>query len=170
MTVWTVLPNDSKFTLQDAVNAAAPGDTINVQAGTYNNQFLDIRKSLVLQAVNGKVVMTATQDAPNGKGIITEGGSGVDLTINGFEISGATVGDQNGAAIRYEGGNLSLTNVNIHNNQEGILAFPLPGLEGTGTITIDHSEFAFNGDGSGSTHNLYIGDVAKLTYAFAQRP
>ena len=170
MTVWTVLPNDSSFTIQDAVNAAAPGDTINVQAGTYNNQFLDIRKSLVLQAVNGQVVMTATQDAPNGKGIITEGGSGVDLTINGFEISGATVSDQdgaNGAAIRYEGGNLSLNNVYIHNNQEGLLATPLPNLVGTGTITITHSEFAFNGDasgpGSGFTHNLYIGDVANFT-------
>ena len=166
MTVWTVLPNDSKFTIQDAVDRAAPGDTINVQAGAYPNEFLDIRKSLVLQAVNGKVVMTATEDAPNGKGIITEGGSGVDLTINGFEISGATVSDQdgaNGAAIRYEGGNLSLNNVYIHNNQEGILATPLPDLVGTGTIAIDHSEFAFNGDGSGFTHNLYIGDVANFT-------
>ena len=170
MTVWTVLPNDSKFTIQDAVDAAAPGDTINVQAGTYENEFLDIRKSLVLQAVNGRVFMTATEDAPNGKGIITEGGSGVDLTINGFDISGATVSDDdgaNGAAIRYEGGNLSLNNVYIHNNQEGILAFPLPDLSGTGTIAIDHSEFAFNGDasgpGSGFTHNLYIGDVANFT-------
>ena len=96
---------------------------------------------------------------PNGKAIITEGGAGIAVTINGFDISGAPVPDNNGAAIRYEGGSLTLNNDYFHNNQEGLLGAADP----HGSITIDHSEFAFNGDGNGSTHNIYVGDIASFT-------
>ena len=44
---------------------------------------------------------------PNGKAMITE--SGANVAINGFDISGVAVPDGNGAAIRYEGGSLSLS-------------------------------------------------------------
>ena len=66
--------------------------------------------------------------------------------------------DGNGAAIRYEGGRLTLNNDYFHNNQEGLLAASDP----NGVITINHSEFAFNGDGSGFTHNLYVNNLAQL--------
>jgi Hint domain/Right handed beta helix region len=35
--------------------------------------------------------------------------------------------------------------------------------DANGAITIDHSEFSHNGDGSGYTHNLYIGAIASFT-------
>jgi hypothetical protein len=85
---------------------------------------------------------------------------GISVTINGFDISGVAVGDGNGAAIRYEGGNLSLSNDYFHNNQEGLLG---NGDDPNGTISIDHSEIAFNGDGSGFTHGLYIGAIAQFS-------
>src|SRR4051812_48272752 len=91
--------------------------------------------------------------------MITEGAAGINVTVNGFDISGVTVGDLNGAAIRYEGGNLTLNNVYFHDNQEGLLG----GADANGTITINHSEFAFNGDGSGSTHDIYVGHIATFT-------
>ena len=139
--------------------AARAGDTINVQAGTYTNDFVTAFKSITLQAVGGVVKMVATVAPPNGKAIIDEGGSGVNVTINGFEISGAEVADGNGAAIRYEGGSLTLNNVYFHNNQDGLLGAADP----AGTISINNSEFAFNGAGDGKTHNLYVGDIANLT-------
>src|SRR4249920_3057155 len=110
MSILTVGPGEQYLTIHDAVNAANSGDTINVDAGTYNNDFTFIGKSLTLQAVNGRVLMTAEQSPPDGKAIITEGilGSSINVVINGFDISGATVGDNNGAAIRYEGGDLIL--------------------------------------------------------------
>ena len=77
----------------------------------------------------------------------------------GFDISGVTVPDGNGAAIRYEGGALSLSDDYFHDNQEGLLGAADP----NGTIAIDHSEFASNGDGSGSTHNLYVGAIASFS-------
>jgi hypothetical protein len=90
--------------------------------------------------------------------MIDEGGTGVSVTIKGFNISGVSVTDQNGAAIRYEGGNLTLGQDYFHNNQEGLLAASDP----NGTITINDSEFANNGDGSGLTHNIYVNNLATL--------
>ena len=156
MATVTVTPGQS---IQDAINAAAPGDTIDVQAGTYVDQFLTIRTSLTLQAVGGQVVMTEDTQPPDGKAMITEGASGISVAISGFDISGVSVPDHNGAAIRYEGGSLSLSNDYFHGNQEGLLGAADP----AGSISIDHSEFAFNGDGSGSTHNIYVGAIADFS-------
>ena len=139
--------------------AAKSGDTINVQAGTYTNDFVTAFKSITLQAVGGVVKMVATVAPPNGKAIIDEGGSGVNVTINGFDISGAKVADGNGAAVRYEGGSLTLNNVYFHNNQDGLLG----ASDLAGTISINNSEFALNGAGDGKTHNLYVNDIANLT-------
>jgi hypothetical protein len=146
-------------TIASAVAAANPGDTIDVNAGTYNDDFLGIYQDLTLQAVGGPVVMTEDTSPDNGKAMVDEGGAGVNVTINGFDISGVSVGDGNGAAVRYEGGNLTLNQDYFHSNQEGLLAADDP----NGTITINDSEFAPNGDGSGSTHNIYVNNLATLT-------
>lgn len=156
MAILTVTPGQS---IQAAINAASSGDTINVSTGTYTDQFLTIQKSITLQAIGGEVVMQETQQPPNGKAMITEGLPGLSVTINGFDISGVSVPDSNGAAIRYEGGSLSLTDDYFHNNQEGLLG----AADANGSITINHSEFAFNGDGSGSTHNIYVGAINSFT-------
>ncbi len=67
--------------------------------------------------------------------------------------------DANGAGIRYEGGNLTLNGCYFHDNEDGLLGGTWP----TGTLTVNNSEFAFNGRGDGQTHNLYIGAIANLT-------
>ena len=156
MPILTVGPGQHFTTIAAAVAAASPGDTIDVQAGIYTNDSVGIFKNLTLQAIGGAVKMIATIDPPNGKAIIEEGGSGVAVTINGFDISGAVVPDGNGAAIRYDGGTLSLNNDYLHNNQDGLLGAADP----NGSITINDSEVAFNGAGDGKTHNLYIGAIA----------
>jgi Hint domain len=162
MATLTVGPGQQQYaTIEAAVAAAASGDTVDVQAGIYTNDFVSIFKNLTLQAVGGVVQMVATPGTtpPNGKAIIDEGGAGIAVTINGFDISGAVVPDNNGAAVRYEGGSLTLNNDYFHNNQEGMLAAADP----NGTITINNSEFAFNGAGDGKTHNLYVNEIALLT-------
>jgi len=144
-------------TIAAAVAASSAGDTITVQAGTYTNDWLQIGHDLNLVATGGWVRMvTENAQPPNGKAAITESGN---VHITGFDISGVTVPDANGAAIRYEGGNLTLDNVFIHDNQEGLLGAP----DATGSITIDHSEIARNGDGSGHTHGLYVGQISTFT-------
>src|SRR4051812_32097958 len=98
MATLSVGPGLSFATIAAAVSAAVDGDTVEVQAGNYPNDFIDFDKSITLQAVGGRVTMANTAQPPNGKAAITESGN---VTIAGFDISGVTVGDQNGAAVRY---------------------------------------------------------------------
>jgi len=159
MTTMTVGAGEQYSTIAAAVAASHSGDTINVDAGTYTNDVLNISHSLTLQAIGGTVKLVGTAQPANGKGIIDEGGPGVNVGITGFDISGAMVRDQNGAGVRYEGGGLVLNNVNIHDNQNGILA----NADANGAITIANSTFANNGIGDGQTHNIYVGAVGSLT-------
>src|SRR5215217_1038396 len=143
-------------TIAAAVAAAQNGDTVEVQAGTYTNQYVSINKNITLQGVGGMVKLVSTGLIPNGKAIFITSGN---IIINNFEFSGAKVYDANGAGIRYEGGNLTLNNCYFHDNEDGLLGGSYP----TGNLTINSSEFAYNGRGDGQTHNLYIGKIASLT-------
>src|SRR4051794_27572916 len=54
MATLKVGPGSQFATIASAVNAAAAGgDVLQVQAGTYTNDFLDFAKNITLQAVNG---------------------------------------------------------------------------------------------------------------------
>jgi Ca2+-binding RTX toxin-like protein len=149
-------------TLAAAVAAAHDGDTIQVQAGTYTNDFATINNKISIVGVGGMVHLVATQPIPNGKAILV---TNTDATLTNVEFSGAQVADGNGAGIRYQGGNLTLNNCYFHNNQEGLLAADSP----TGNVVVNNSEFANNGvtdpsaAGYGFTHNLYVGQVGSLT-------
>src|SRR5580704_19141530 len=106
--VLTVGPGQQYSTVAEAVAAATDGQTIDIQAGTYVDDFATIGKSLVIQAVGGPVVeqQSATGTSPNGKAIWDVGGTGVTDTVRGIEFTGAHVPDDNGAGIRTEGGTL----------------------------------------------------------------
>lgn len=158
MAVLTVGADKQYSTIASAIAASQDGDTIQVDAGTYINDFAAINTDITLTAVGGMVNMVATVPPPNGKAIFVTNGN---ITINGFSFSGAQVPDQNGAGIRYETGDLVINDCYFHHNENGLLgggANP-----GVGSITIDDSEFAHNGSGSGQTHNLYVGNIGTLT-------
>jgi len=156
MTTITVGQGQQYETISQAVAASKDGDIVQVQAGTYTDDFATINTDIKLEGVGGMVKMVASGDIPNGKGILVTNG---DVTISNFEFSGAQVSDGNGAGVRYEDGNLTVENSYFHDNQNGILA----NASDTGTITIKGSEFDHNGSGDGYTHNLYVNDVAKLS-------
>ena len=155
-------PGQAYTTIASAVAASSDGDEVQVQAGTYTNDFAEIATRISLTAIGGRVVMQATGDIPNRKAILI---TDTDVTITGFTFTGARVTQddgQNGAGIRYQGGNLVIKRCWFTRNQEGLLADADP----TGTMLIDDSEFSLNGDttgpGAGYTHNLYVGAIAKL--------
>jgi len=84
---------------------------------------------------------------------------GSDVEIDGIEFHGVKVPDRNGAGIRAEhDGRLIIRNSGFFDNENGILG----GHPGA-TISIERSEFARNGYGDGYSHNLYGGDIDRLT-------
>jgi Ca2+-binding RTX toxin-like protein len=156
MTTLTVGVDKQFTTVAAAIAASQDGDIINVDAGTYTNDFAHITTDITLNAVGGMVSMVATVQPPDGKAIFTTDGN---ITINGFEFSGAAVPDRNGAGIRMQTGDLTLTNCYFHDNENGILTASDPSSD----LVIDNCEFAFNGNGVGNTHGLYVGAINSVT-------
>jgi Ca2+-binding RTX toxin-like protein len=143
-------------TLAAAVAASHDGDVVDVQAGTYVNDFATVSTKISIVGVGGMANFVATEAPPNGKGILV---TQTDVTVQNLSFSGAAVADNNGAGIRYEGGNLVVIDSYFHDNQMGLLSDADP----DGTIRIVGSEFAnTSGPGDGLRHNLYIGNIASV--------
>ena len=82
----SVCPTGCQFSkIQDAINTAQPGDTIEIKAGTYEEN-LTINSSLTLVGEDrDKVTLKGAQE---GKGGITiSGGDGVEVTLSGITIA-----------------------------------------------------------------------------------
>ncbi|MBA3973016.1 MAG: hypothetical protein C0504_02210 [Candidatus Solibacter sp.] len=139
-----------------AIAAAAPGDTIEVDAagnGTYDGDVCGWTKAdLTIRGVNGMARIDAAGKNHGGKAIWVIGGA--NALIENIELSGCKVSSGNGAGIRAEAPGLFLRRVYFHHNENGILGM----AELRGTLTIEYSEFAYNGT-NGSTHNMYIPSV-----------
>lgn len=101
-------------TIQAAITAASPGDTINVAAGTYNEN-ITITKSLTLVSADGPetTIITPANSILNTIRI----NPGSDISISGFTVYGS---DGNPgletAAIYFGEGALGHTNVSITGN------------------------------------------------------
>jgi hypothetical protein len=156
-------------TLASAVAASQDGDVIQVQAGTYTNDFAAITTSITIEGVGGMVNLVATAQPLQEKGILiigVDGTTGPDVTLDNISFSGAAISDAdggNGAGIRYQSGNLTLNNCDFFDNQDGLLG----DADSTGTITINNTEFSGNGNANppstGDEHNLYVGAIQQLT-------
>ena len=155
MSILTVGRSGTYNTIAAAVAAAHDGDTVQVEAGTYVNDFVHVTSAITIQSVGGVAHLVATVAPPDGKAIMT---TDATATIRGLDFSGAKVADANGAGIRYEGGSLTLIDCSFHNNENGLLSAVIP----DGVLTITDCTFSDNGNGNGLTHNLYVGDIARL--------
>jgi hypothetical protein len=146
-----------------AVAAANDGDTIEIDAaGAYGGDVCAIAKNgLTLRGVAGRPKIDAAGKNSGGKGIWVI--SGNDTTVENIEFSGATVPDQNGAGIRQEGANLTVSRCYFHDNENGILS----GAGAASAIVVEYSEFANNGFGDGYSHNMYIGNVGRFTLRYS---
>jgi hypothetical protein len=144
-----------------AFAAAAAGDLIEIQAGTYTGDVCTIAQSnLTIRGVNGRPKINAGGRSAGGKAIWVVGGS--NITIDNVEMVGAKVADKNGAALRLEGTNFTLRNSFLHDNENGILS----GVNTASTIVLENNEFGHNGYGDGYSHNVYIGKAGKLTFRY----
>jgi MYXO-CTERM domain-containing protein len=153
----TVGPSGSYALPCQAIAAAKAGDVVEIAAGSYVDA-CKIGVSITLRGVGGRPVITAPSPIPNQKGLFAIEGSDTDVIVENLELRGAKVPDENGAAIRAQGRNLTVTSCVLKDNENGVL-----GGEG-GVITIENTVLDSNGDGKGYAHNAYIGTAKKLIF------
>ncbi|MBQ9431462.1 MAG: hypothetical protein IJU44_07915 [Kiritimatiellae bacterium] len=143
-----------------AAAAAADGDTVVLRNGTYRGDVCVWRQNrlTIKSAGTGKTIIDADGECCQGKATWIVKGN--DTHISGITFRGAKSPDKNGAGIRLEGDNLTLTGCVFHDNENGVLCGALPDC----TVTVNRCEFFSNGAGDGYSHNLYIGKIKKLVF------
>ena len=125
-------PTYDYLTIQQAIDSASSGNTINVTAGTYNENI-----------VVNKIINLSGSGMPT----ISVSGTNIEVTVDnvvvtGFDITGGSTG------ILVNGGANNKFNYNkIHNNTTY-------GINNTGTDTID-AEYNYWGDASGPSGEGY---------------
>lgn len=155
---WRVGPDRELRVPSAAAALARDGDTVLIDAGTYVGDVATwTQDDLTLRGVGGRAHLRAGGESAQGKAIWVVAGD--RTTVDRIELSGAVVPDGNGAGIRQEGTDLTVTRSWFHHNQDGILT----GADAESDIVITRSRFFRNGAGDGYTHNLYVGAVRSLT-------
>ena len=145
-------------TLAEAAKVAPSGVVVEVDAGEYvGDVSIWTQDRLTLRTVGGRVKLIAAGAAAEGKAIwVMRGGQ---ISVEGFDFSGARVPDRNGAGIRLEQGALTVRNCTFTQNENGILTSNNAKVQ----LEIVNSEFSHNGAGDGQSHNLYVGQIASLS-------
>jgi uncharacterized protein (TIGR03437 family) len=146
-----------------AFDAAEPGDTIEVESGTYDGDVCAFAKAnLTVRGVGPqRPHLRAAGRASQGKAIWVLNPGAANFTVENIEFSGATVPDHNGAGIRVDAGvGITVRNCYFHDNENGILAANAPDEE----VTIEYSIFENNGFGDGRSHNVYVNHVRRLVF------
>jgi len=160
-TVWTIGPGQT-YTMPSQVSAlVGNGDTVNIEAGVYPSDVARWQADdLVLRGIGGFAHLESNGQSWGGKAIWVIQGD--NCTVEWIEFSECQVPDHNGAGIRLEGLNLSVSHCWFHHNENGILC----GEYHPSTVRIEYSEFGHHGYGDGYSHNLYIGHIDSLIFRY----
>ena len=145
--------------LDDAVAAIGKGEgTIVIAPGTYSDCAIFGGQRLTLRAATPS---TAIFDGGACAGKATLVLNGMNAVIDGIVFQNIRVPDGNGAGIRLEWGDLTVTRSTFRNSEEGILT----GSYDKGSITVERSTFSGLGGcpESGCSHGIYVGGYGKLT-------
>jgi hypothetical protein len=155
---WHVGPGRALPAPSAAAAVAGDGDTVLIDAGTYAGDVATwTQDDLTLRGVGGLAHLRAAGASAQGKAIWVVAGD--RTTVDRIEFSGASVPDGNGAGIRQEGSDLTVTRSSFHHNENGILTTDDPRSD----VVVRRSRFFRNGAGDGYTHNLYVGAVRSLS-------
>lgn len=156
--VMKVGPRQAVKSLAAAARQARDGMLIEVDAGDY---IADVatwtQHDLTLRAVGGRVRLVAAGANAQGKGLFVTAGR--HMRIEGFDFTGCTVPDRNGAGIRLEAGSLTLVDCGFRDNENGLLSANDESIE----LDIVDCDFGAIPLRSGATHNLYVGAIKRLS-------
>lgn len=145
--------------LQDAINAIGGGQG-TIRLASYRFADCAVQEAgeiAYVAAVPGEAVIEGV--ACEGKAALVLRGR--SARVEGLVFANIRVPDKNGAGIRLERGDLTVTQSWFRDSEQGILTADDP----SGTVTIDKSTFTRLGTcegGGGCAHSIYIGHYGAL--------
>jgi len=149
-------------TPSEAAKMAKRGDIIEIDAGRYFGDVAIWRApNMLIRGVGGRATLAAGGNAFGGKAIWVINAD--NITVENIAFEECKVSDKNGAGIRVQGDNLVVRNCIFRENENGILCGNLKNVK---RLTVEYSEFGFNGHGDGRTHGIYIGAIREFTFQF----
>ncbi len=157
---FTIAETGQRFErLSDAVDSiGSKNGTIVIASGRYRDCAVQQAGSITYRAdVPGKAVFDGGI-CEDKAALVLRGRS---ATVEGIVFQNMVVRDGNGAGIRLETGDLSVSNSLFRNSEQGILTADDP----TGAIVIDKTSFAGLGRcdrGLSCAHSIYIGNYGSL--------
>jgi hypothetical protein len=102
--------------IQAAINAAAPGDTVNVAPGTYTEQIDFLGKAITVRGTGGAAVTTISGGGVLGPMVSLVNNEGAGTRLEGFKITGGLVTVADGAGIRIVGSSPTIADCVIADN------------------------------------------------------
>lgn len=151
-------PQRTIKTIAESARLVRAGGIIEVDSGDYAGDVAVWERSdVTVRAVGGRVRLLAQGVAAEGKGIWVVRAQG--MRVEGFDFEGAAVPSRNGAGIRLEKGSLWVRDCRFMHNEMGLLTNNDPDT----VLVVENSEFAYNQRPDGHNHNLYAGQIARLS-------
>jgi Right handed beta helix region len=146
--------------LQQAVDAIGEGEgTIIIAPGTFRQCAIQKAGVIAFRAsVPGQTVFDGA--TCEGKAVLVLRGDGA--SVDGIIFQNVRVPDANGAGIRLEKGDLTVTRAIFRNSEQGILTAE----DRAGSVSIDQSTFSGLGRcdrGLSCAHSIYVGEYGSLT-------
>ena len=138
--------------LAAALAASQDGDTIDVMAGDYVNDFGTVDHKVIIQGVGGIAHFSETPGLFDFGGILTVNN---DVTLSNLEFSGAH--DYNGHAggLAISAGTVTINNSEFDGNDQAIYTDDSPAI----SVAIYNSEIDGNGNNDKGTHNLRLNAI-----------
>lgn len=164
---WNVGPARTYTTPAAVSGLVGDGDTILIDAALYPNhpQVYFTKNNLLIRGIGGRPRLeagAALSGNANGKAIFVISGS--HCHVDNLEFANAAVPDHNGAGIRQEGCDLTVTRCFFTGNEMGILG----GSYTSCAVVLERNVFVNNGSSAnpGYQHNVYIGKIDTLIFRY----
>lgn len=151
-------PGEKISSLTEAARLARDGEVIEIRPGNYRGQpAIWTQNKLLIRGSGERPVLLADGKSAEGKAIwVVRGGH---VRIENIEFRGARVAGGNGAGIRFEKGDLTISGCRFVDNEMGILTANSADM----SLEIVDSEFGEAPRHAGSWHHLlYVGAIGKF--------
>ncbi|GAB3001882.1 right-handed parallel beta-helix repeat-containing protein [Psychrosphaera aestuarii] len=147
------MPFDS---LKSAVAAIQDGSTVYLEKGVYKDGVYITKNDISILGEPGVVFDGASAD---GKAALVL--TGKNVVVESIECKNIAVPDGNGACIRFEGENITIRDLYVHDSQSGVKTSRVKGF-----VHIEFSKFERIGNRNGYSHGMYIiADELKVRYS-----